>query len=226
MPVVRLSPKSTRFPPAEWADDAYDGLVAVGGDLSVKRLLSAYTSGIFPWFVEEGVLYWFSPDPRFLLLPENFRIPKSLKRVLKKAPFRITVDEAFPEVIRQCATVPRRHEEGTWISDRFVEGYKALHEAGFAHSVEAWDGETLAGGFYGVAIGACFFGESMFARLPDASKCAFATFATAFFERGGAMIDCQQHTDHLARFGAVDTPRAAFLARLREAVTASIRADP
>ncbi len=225
MPVVRLNPKSPGFPPAEWADDEYDGLVAVGGDLSVQRLLNAYSSGIFPWFEEEGEIFWFSPDPRFLLLPENFRIPKSLKRVLKKRPFELTVDRAFTEVIRQCAAVPRPDGNGTWISETFIAGYTGLFEAGFAHSFEAWRDGELAGGFYGVAIGDCFFGESMFARVPDASKCAFATFASAFFEGGGRFIDCQQHTDHLARFGAVDTPREAFLARLRVALpTVSSRA--
>ena len=218
MPIFQLDDEKLIFPPAEWAEDRYDGLLAVGGDLSVPRLVEAYANGIFPWPCFEDRLDWYSPDPRFVLFPEKMHIPKSLKRVMKKEPFRLTVDQCFPEVIHHCGSIERPGQEGSWITREIEAGYCALHQAGYAHSLEAWDGNRLVGGFYGVSIGRCFCGESMFSLVPDASKVTFATFAPRIFEAGYQMIDCQVYTDHLARFGAEEIPRAEYLLRLRLAL--------
>ena len=153
----------------------------------------------------------FSPDPRFVLKAEDLHIPKSLEKVLRKGAFTYTVDKAFPEVIHACASVPRPGQDGTWITEVLEKGYCELQRRGFAHSFETWLGGELVGGFYGVSIGRCFFGESMFAHAPDASKCAFATFARQMFAAGTPWIDCQVYTDHLARFGAKEIPRSAYL---------------
>ena len=222
MSVYRLDSDPFWFPPAEEAVAEYEGLVAVGGDYSPERLLAAYTSGIFPWPVAEGQpITWFSPDPRFVLKAEDLHIPKSLAKTLKKRLFTYTVDEAFPEVIHACAASPRPGQDGTWITEDLEKGYCELQRRGFAHSFEAWKDGELAGGFYGVAIGDCFFGESMFARVPDASKCAFATFAQRMFADGVPWIDCQVYTDHLARFGAKEIPRSEYLKLLDEALSKS-----
>ena len=217
--IFRLSDSDFSFPPAEWANDEFDGLLAVGGGYEPERLLNAYTHGIFPWPINEiDEVTWFSPDPRMVLMAQDLHVPKSLARILKSKRYTITIDQAFPEVIHACSTVIRPHEEGTWITSDLEKGYCQLHQLGFAHSVEAWlDGE-LAGGLYGVAIGKCFFGESMFARKPDASKCAFVTAARQLFENGTPWIDCQVYTDHLARFGAKEISRSDYLALLRTAL--------
>ena len=219
MSIYRLDDELFDFPSPEEADDEYDGLLAVGGDYNPERLLNAYSKGIFPWPVAEGrPITWLSPDPRFVLKAGNFRIPKSLKKTLKKGLFDYRVDTAFAEVIHECSIVPRPGQDGTWITDDLEKGYCELNSLGFAHSFEAWQGDKLVGGFYGVAIGSCFFGESMFARVSDASKCAFAHFAGILFENGLPWIDCQVHTDHLARFGAKEIPRAEYLLMLRNAL--------
>ena len=219
MSVYRLDEESFDFPHAEEADDEYDGLLAVGGDYNAERLLNAYSNGIFPWPVAEGRrITGFSRNPRFVLKAEDFRIPKSLKKTLKKGLFDYRVDTAFAEVIHECSIVPRPGQDGTWITGELENGYCELNRLGFAHSFEAWQDEKLVGGFYGVAIGSCVFGESMFARVSDASKCAFAYFASIMFEKGLPWIDCQVYTDHLARFGAKDIPRAEYLRLLREAL--------
>lgn len=212
--VYRLD-DSLWFPDPEEAVKEYDDLVAVGGDYTAERLVLAYSSGIFPWPVAEGEpITWFSPDPRFVLKAEDLHIPKSLEKTLRKNLFTYTVDKAFPEVIHACASAPRPGQDGTWITDDLEKGYCELQRRGLAHSFEAWQDGKLAGGFYGVAIGNCFFGESMFARVPDASKCAFATFARKLFEKGVPWIDCQVYTDHLARFGAKEIPRSEYLSLL------------
>ena len=215
MPIYRLPDDSFDFPPAEEAEDKYDGLLAVGGDYSPERLLMAYTHGIFPWPAGEGEdITWFSPNPRFILKAEDLHIPKSLGKTLRKNLFEYRVDTAFPEVIHACASVPRPGQDGTWITTDLEAGYCELQRQGFAHSFEAWQEGKLVGGFYGVDIGKCFFGESMFARVPDASKCTFATFARRMFDAGVPWIDCQVHTDHLARFGAKEIPRVDYLRML------------
>ena len=207
------------FPPASLASPMGDGLLAIGGDYSVPRLLAAYTGGIFPWSTFRGHITWHSPDPRFVLLPHNFHVPQSLRRILKKHPFQITVDRAFDRVISACATVPR--EEGhTWINNRLLKGYTTFHEAGYAHSVEAWQDGELVGGFYGVSVKGVFCGESMFTLQPNATKCAFATVAPALFEAGCAMIDCQTHSDHMERFGAAFMTREEYLRRLESTAAA------
>lgn len=219
MAIYRLSDSDVRFPPAELADAEYDDLLAIGGDYSLNRLLEAYSHGIFPWPVSSNQpIFWFSPNPRFVLKAADLHIPKSLRKTLHKNLFDYRIDTAFPEVIHACAAAPRPGQDGTWITDELEKGYCALQKAGFAHSFEAWQGEKLVGGFYGVTIGKCFFGESMFARVPDASKCAFATFAQRMFANGVPWIDCQVYTDHLARFGAKEIPREEYLALLRNAL--------
>lgn len=219
MAVYRLADDSFAFPPAEEAEDSEDGLLAVGGDYRCERLLNAYASGIFPWPVAAGQpITWFSPNPRFVLKAADLHIPKSLVKTLRKGLFEYRVDTAFPEVIHACSTAVRPGQDGTWITDDLEKGYCELNRRGFAHSFEAWQDGVLAGGFYGVAIGPCFFGESMFARVPDASKCAFATFARRMFDRGVPWIDCQVYTDHLARFGAKEIPRAEYLQLLSSAL--------
>ena len=218
MAVYRLESDSLWFPdPAEAERD--DGLLAVGGDFNPNRLLMAYASGIFPWPVDEGMeITWFSPDPRFVLKAADLHIPKSLKKTLRKNLFEYRVDTAFPEVIHACSSVPRPGQDGTWITEDLEKGYCELHRLGFAHSFEAWQDGRLVGGFYGVGIGPCFFGESMFASVPDASKCAFATFARQMFGNGVPWIDCQVYTDHLARFGAKEIPRSEYLQMLSSAL--------
>ena len=223
MAVYRLDDVSYEFPSAELADAEYGGMLALGGDYSIDRLLEAYTHGIFPWPVEVGrPITWFSPDPRFVLMASDLHIPKSLKKTLHKNLFEYKVDAAFPEVIHECGSVARPGQEGTWITDDLEKGYCALQKAGFAHSFEAWQNGRLVGGFYGVAIGKCFFGESMFARVPDASKCAFAVFSRRMFDAGVPWIDCQVYTDHLARFGAKEIPRKEYLALLKAALLETV----
>ncbi len=175
-------------------------------------MISAYIAGLFPWFNDDDPILWHSPDPRFIILPESLHIPSRLKRELKSRRFELRTDSAFDRVIRLCASVGRSGQNGTWITDDMVAAYCALHRAGIAHSIEAWQDGELVGGFYGELIGSVFFGESMFTRVPEASKVAFASFARFFFnEMGGKMIDSQVYTDHLARFGAKKVTRTAYL---------------
>ncbi len=211
MAIYRLN-ESIIFPPPEHAEEV--GLLAVGGDVRVERLLEAYRSGIFPWPVKGVPLAWWSPDPRFVLYPSELKISKSLQRVLRKRVFNFTIDQCFADVIRNCRSVKRPDQPGTWITRQIEKGYIALHEAGYAHSVEAWRDGKLVGGLYGVSLGRCFFGESMYATEPDASKCAFARLVDALCAQGCPLIDCQVHTDHLERFGAQEIPRAQFLHEL------------
>lgn len=220
-----LDPGSPGFPPASLAAPDSDGLLALGGDYSVPRLLAAYRGGIFPWSVWRGLITWHSPDPRFVLLPENFRMPHTLRRLLKKRPFAVTIDRAFPDVIAACARVSRPGGESTWISAALRRGYTALHRAGHAHSAEAWLGDKLVGGLYGVAVGPCFCGESMFHLVPEASKCVFAVLAQALFASGCPFIDCQTPSPHMARFGAVPIPRTDYLSLLDTALSSCASID-
>ncbi|MCP4689962.1 MAG: leucyl/phenylalanyl-tRNA--protein transferase [Desulfobacterales bacterium] len=215
MPIFLLSEKII-FPPAYLANE--DGILAVGGDLTEERLLLAYGNGIFPWFSEGEPLLWWSPDPRLVLYPHEIKVSRSLKKTLRKDVFRITMDEAFVRVITECAEVRLEAGEGTWIVDDMIEAYIRLHESGFAHSVEAWKDGELAGGLYGVSLGKCFFGESMFTRVSNASKAAFATLVRQLADLSFKLIDCQVNTDHLIRFGAKEIPRTRFLAELKDAL--------
>ncbi|MEX5748272.1 leucyl/phenylalanyl-tRNA--protein transferase [Massilia sp. X63] len=201
------------------------GLLAAGADLSPQRLLLAYQNGIFPWFSEGQPILWWSTDPRMVLRPERFKISDSLKKTLKRVErsrreggrWDVRFDTAFEDVMRACAA-PRKDGPGTWISEDIIDGYTGLHAMGYAHSSEVWlDGE-LVGGAYGVCIGRMFYGESMFARVSDASKVALAYLVAFLRSQGVSMIDCQQETGHLASLGAAPIPRSAFLAHLRAAI--------
>lgn len=217
MPVYVLD-ETAAFPPPENADES--GLLAIGGDLSVKRLIAAYSQGIFPWYSEEMPIMWWSTDPRLVLLPDELKVSRSLAQAIRGGGFRLTVDRDFAAVISACAETPRKGEQGTWITNEMREAYIALHRAGHAHSVEAWHGGRLAGGLYGVAIGAAFFGESMFALRANASKVALVHLVGLLKGRGYEIIDCQQTTPHLVSLGAREIPRAEFLRIVRRAVKA------
>jgi leucyl/phenylalanyl-tRNA--protein transferase len=216
VPIFRLPRDAAVFPDPRHAEP--DGLLAVGGDLSPRRLLAAYREGIFPWFGEESPILWWSPDPRLVLVPEELHVPRSLQRTLRRGVYRVTADTAFAEVIRACSTKDRPGQEGTWITPDMIEAYEELHQLGYAHSFEAWEDDELAGGLYGVSLGQAFFGESMFSERPDASKVAFVTSVRWLADRGIRLIDCQVRTEHLLRFGAREIPREAFLAQLRRAL--------
>jgi len=215
--VFLLGQDPETFPPPERADRS--GLLAIGGDLTPARLLAGYRRGIFPWYSEGQPILWHSPDPRFVLLPDQLHVPRSLDRTLRRRTYEIRADTAFSEVLRACSEAPRPGQDGTWITPEMHRAYLTLHRLGHAHSVEAWKDGMLVGGLYGVALGRVFFGESMFATSPDASKAAFATVARALFDAGCLLIDCQVETEHLARFGAADIPRRRFLQLLRPAVS-------
>jgi leucyl/phenylalanyl-tRNA---protein transferase len=205
-----LSADPNAFPPAHTANE--DGILAVGGDLSPARLVAAYQRGIFPWYSEGLPILWHCPDPRFVLEPVKLHVPKSLRKAAKAQPYRLTVDTAFEGVIDGCAKTKRPGQRGTWITRDMRRAYVTLHQLGLAHSCEAWRGDELVGGLYGVSLGHVFFGESMFARADDASKLAFVTLVEWMRGWGVELIDCQQETAHLARFGAEPWPRPRFLA--------------
>lgn len=200
--------------------------MAIGGDFAPERLILAYSQGIFPWPTEGFPLLWFSPDPRFVLPLQRGHVGRSLQKMVRRARYRVTVDVAFGDVIRACADQPRPGQSGTWITEELIEGFEALHASGFAHSIEAWEGERLVGGVYGVSLGRVFFGESMFAHAPDASKVAFVTLMGNLRAWNFSFIDCQVHTEHLARFGAELWPRARFLDQLHDALDAPTRRGP
>lgn len=216
MPVFLLNDSNDNldFPPPHLASDI--GLLAVGGDLSQERLLHAYRKGIFPWFSEDEPIMWWSPDPRLVLYPNETRISRSLQRVINKKPFKVTLDAAFEEVINGCARIRRENDAGTWITPDMIEAYCRLHRNGYAHSVEAWYEGELVGGLYGITLGRCFFGESMFSRVSNASKVAFAILARHLQALSFDIIDCQVSADHLKQFGAREIPRSRFLAQLEQ----------
>lgn len=204
------------FPPVELALRDPDGLLALGGDLSPERLLNAYRHGIFPWYSEGQPILWWSPDPRMVLRPDALNISRSLRKTLRKDALRITLDRDFAGVMAACAE-PRADGLGTWITEDMTRAYQRLHELGYAHSVEAWQDDRLVGGLYGVALGKVFFGESMFTRVTDASKIAFAHLVRQLDHWGFTLIDCQVYTGHLASLGATPLPRTEFTAVLRQA---------
>lgn len=196
------------FPPA--GNALPDGLLAIGGDLSTDRLLLAYRSGIFPWY-DDDVPMWWCPDPRFILYPNELKISKSMRPILRQNKFRFTTDKAFEQVISNCRQMPRKDQDGTWINEEIVQAYCKLHEMGFAHSAEAWTDGELVGGLYGIRMGKAFFGESMFSKKSNASKFAFINFVQQLQDDGVELIDCQVHTEHLESLGAKMIPRALFL---------------
>ncbi|HHG74216.1 MAG TPA: leucyl/phenylalanyl-tRNA--protein transferase [Persephonella sp.] len=203
-----------------WFPDPYtapaDFPLAFGGDLSPERLLFAYSLGIFPWYSEGEPIMWWSPDPRMILFPQDLKISRSLKKVLKK--FDVSFDREFERVIKMCASVKRKGQEGTWITPEMVDAYIRLHKLGYAHSVEVYLNGELVGGLYGVSIGRTFFGESMFHTVSNASKVGFVHLVERLKSWNFDMIDCQQSTPHMARFGAVDISRKKFLDILKKSV--------
>lgn len=199
------------FPPVHLAEP--DGLLAIGGDLSTERLLLAYRNGIFPWYEGQHILWW-CPDPRFVLFPEELKESKSMKQLHKKRAFDFRTDTAFREVITNCKTISRRGQESTWITDEVKAAYIRLHEAGYAHSAEAWQDGELAGGLYGIRMGNVFFGESMFSKASNASKYAFIHYIQQLRTEGVTLIDCQVYTEHLESLGARMIPRDEFITLL------------
>jgi leucyl/phenylalanyl-tRNA--protein transferase len=211
------SPPDTPFPPLDAALAEPNGLLAAGADLSPTRLLQAYRQGVFPWFSEGQPILWWSPDPRMVLYPTDFRLRRSLHQALKRDDYQVQLDSDFAAVLHACASTPRRHQSGTWITEAMQSAYLALHAAGYAHSVEVWRQGQLIGGLYGVALGGLFYGESMFSQARDASKIAFAHLARFWQQQtgGSGLIDCQMHTAHLESLGARLIPRADFAAAVQ-----------
>jgi leucyl/phenylalanyl-tRNA---protein transferase len=217
MPLFALSTELI-FPPVHLSQP--DGLLAMGGDLSTERLLLAYRNGIFPWF-DGNIPLWWCPDPRFVLFPDELKVSKSMKQVLKKNSFAFTIDRAFADVIGNCKTSPRRDQDGTWITDDVKAAYIRLHQLGFAHSAEAWSNGELVGGCYGIQLGRVFFGESMFSKLPNASKFAFIRYVEILKLQSVALIDCQVYTPHLESLGAGMIERTQFIQLLKDLLPAS-----
>lgn len=215
MTIYRLS-KEIVFPPAEHAEPS--GLLAIGGDLRPERLLLGYASGIFPWYSEGKPILWHSPDPRFVLESRAIHVGRSLEKQIRRGRYEIRLDTAFREVITRCGKAERPFQKGTWITRDMIEAYVRLHDLGFAHSAEAWQDGALVGGLYGVSLGTVYFGESMFADAPDASKVAFVTLVRRMLRWGIDLVDSQVHTEHLERFGAVHWPRERYLAEVEERV--------
>lgn len=223
MPVFRLS-EELAFPNPALA--RRDGLLAVGGDLSAERLVLAYSNGIFPWFSEDDPILWWSPPVRPVVNPADVRVPRSLAKAIRRKPYEIRLDTHFTDVVRACARAPRPGQSGTWITPEMRDAYVGLHALGIAHCAEAWAEDKLVGGLYGVCLGGAFFGESMFAKAPDASKVAFVTLCAQLARWGVELIDSQVTNEHTERFGTTEIPRAEFLARLRELVRRPMRQGP
>jgi len=211
MPIYKLS-NDLVFPHPSLSEE--DGLLAIEGDLSPERLLLAYSNGIFPWFSENEPILWWSPDPRFIIYPKDIRISHSMRKLLKKNTYKISYDTCFRNVISNCSNL--RKETGTWITSDMIESYCKLHELGYAHSVETWYQDKLVGGLYGISIGKCFFGESMFSTMDNSSKVAFISFGKILEEKGFVLIDCQVHTTHLESLGAIYISRENFLKIIEE----------
>jgi len=211
MPVFYLPDDDFRvFPHPDQAEPS--GLLAVSADLHEDRTIMGYANGMFPWFEDGGHYFWFSPDPRFVLFPNELRVHKSMRSIFNQKKFRYSLDTAFRSVIEACAAAPRNEpgSESTWINKHFIATYTALHQRGLAHSVEVWEGERLVGGLYGISIGKLFFGESMFAQVPNASKAGFITLVSALEQAGYWLIDCQVETPHLVSLGSRGIPRPMF----------------
>lgn len=207
--------KNSPFPAVETALQSPNGLLAAGADLSPQRLLDAYAHGIFPWYSEGQQIMWWSPNPRMVLVPQEFVPSRSLAKTLRNKTYAVRFDTSFREVMLACSE-PRDGQAGTWISPDMVNAYCTLHEFGYAHSVETWIGDELAGGLYGVAIGKMFYGESMFARQTDASKIALANLAQILVAQDFGLIDCQMSTQHLASLGAREIPRKEFINKINK----------
>jgi leucyl/phenylalanyl-tRNA--protein transferase len=212
------------FPPADMAHTDPNGLLAFGGDLSAKRLILAYSSGIFPWFSQAEPIMWWSPDPRGLLPLDNFKCSKSLKKFARNCNYHITINNVFDQVIDICATIPT-HDSGTWITDDMVNAYKNLHKLGHAHSVEVWSEDILVGGLYGIIVGKVFCGESMFHKVTNASKIAMLSLVELLKSQDAEFIDCQMQNPHLASLGCIEVSRARFLTMLQQQSQQSFKKD-
>lgn len=214
MPIFELDETQLYFPPAYLADDS--GILAIGGDLTPERILLAYQMGIFPWFNPSEPILWWSPNPRCVIYPDEIKISKSMRQILRKGTFEVTFDQNFLAVIYGCKSIYRPGQQGTWISEEMIEAYLELHQQGFVHSVEVWQNGEIVGGLYGGNLGTCFFGESMFSKASNASKVGLIYLAKNLEEQGYHFIDCQVHTPHLESLGAAMIPRIRFLEDLKE----------
>lgn len=216
MPVICFDENNFRFPPVEEADE--EGLLVIGGRVTPERVIEAYQKGIFPWYSDESLPLWWSPDPRFVLFPDELHVSKSMKKVLSRNTFQFRMNTAFGEVINHCATVNRKGQDGTWITQNMKKTYIQLNKTGYALSAEAWEGNKLVGGMYGIRIGRVFFAESMFSAVTNASKFAFIRYVEYLKYTGIGLIDCQVYTEHVESLGARLIGRSAFLDTLRELV--------
>lgn len=214
MPLFYLPSFPSSFPDPSWAEP--DGLIAIGGDLSPERLIQAYLEGFFPWYNPGEEILWWHPDPRMVLFPNDLKVSRSMRPYFNQHKYQVSYNTAFLEVIRYCQHQPRKDQEGSWIQEDIVEAYYQLNKLGYAHSVEVWEDDQLVGGLYGVALGRVFYGESMFAQRPNASKFGFISLVRRLHEAGFILIDCQQETAHLASMGAQPIPRSEFLTYLKE----------
>ncbi|MFM2339226.1 MAG: hypothetical protein RL115_2419 [Bacteroidota bacterium] len=205
--------KELVFPPVHLAEP--DGLLAMGGDLSVNRLLLAYKSGLFPWYEGEPILWW-CPNPRFVLYPDAFKESKTVKKLLAKNVFAFTINKEFNRVIQSCQTIKRNGQDGTWITDEVITSYNTMHQLGYAHSAEVWKDDELVGGLYGIKLGQVFFGESMFSKIPHASRVAFHLYVQTLKKENIKLIDCQVHTPYLESMGAKMIERNTFIQLLKE----------
>lgn len=210
--IYKLNEKELRFPPVDLANK--DGILAYGGDLSPKRVLLAYHKGIFPWYSEETPILWWCPDPRFVLFPDELHVSKSTRRLMRKGTFEVTFDKDFEQVLKNCKQMPRKDQDGTWITEELFNTYIEIHAMGYAHSVEVWQNGELVGGLFGVNIGGVYFGESMFTKVSNASKVGFASLVVQLQKRGVQLIDCQVWTAHLESFGARHIKREKFMHNL------------
>lgn len=205
--------KELFFPPVDEA--SYDGILAVGGDLSIDRLLLAYNNGIFPWFDADDPILWWSPSERMVVDPNNYKVSKSLRNIINRNIFKVTFNKDFKSVIENCQQIDRKGQDGTWISDDIIESYTKLHELGKAKSVEVWQNNELVGGLYGIDLGHVFCGESMFSKVPNASKVAFVKLIEYLKENNYKLLDCQVHNDHLEKLGAFEISRESFMKILK-----------
>lgn len=212
MPIFALN-EEIKFPAVELAEE--NGILAIGGDLSPERLIEAYSNGIFPWYSQDDPIIWWTPDPRFVLFPGEVKLSRTTKQVVRRKIFEITYDKSFITVITECQK-PRKSEQSTWITGEMLDAYIKLHNSGLAHSVEAWKDGKIAGGLYGISLGRCFFGESMFTLESNASKAAFVTLVSKLQELNFLIIDCQVYTDHLKQFGARQIPRSDFIKHIKK----------
>ena len=211
------------FPDPENALTEPNGLLAVGGDLSLERLLSAYKLGIFPWYEDGQPILWWSPDPRMVVFPDELHISKSLKKIINRKVFKVSFNQNFPAVILACANQRSKNRDGTWITDEIQQAYIHLHQAGWAHSVEVWDDNNLVGGLYGIALGKIFFGESMFNEQNNASKVAFVYLTQSLKDQNFKLIDCQVSSEHLASLGAKEIRREKFMQHLQENLNLNLK---